>query len=492
VKVTGDSLNTLGFGSYLNGASPNQVEYTSITASSNYSTGTAGGNGTARLEISLGGGASNENEITAVLAGGDATRATTSSSALDASQNLSTNTGTLDIAVNGTTFNINLGTANPTTRETIAATINNSISAQGRAYLNSSNQIVIESNTVGSSGSVQILASSSATSLSFSGLTAGSAITGTNASLGNVLDQLNDAIQGDADLRAAGIRAVQSGSAIQLESTNGTFFRVASRVTGSDTADIGFGNLGSSYAGPLTQNGALTNNRVNSGGAEATALLGFTNITNGADDQSVTISALDANGVAQTSTVTLRNDASGRSGRSVDEAVAAINSALQASNSTSLRNIVAVKESDGTNEGIRFIGATKNFSVQASTTLNGGGINTSSSNNFAASTLAGGSNLVIDNQSSAEAAVTALASAVSTLGRAQAVVGRGQNQFNFAINLASSQLTNLAASESRIRDADLAAEAANLSKAQISVQAGVAALAQANSAPQAVLSLLRG
>ncbi len=44
----------------------------------------------------------------------------------------------------------------------------------------------------------------------------------------------------------------------------------------------------------------------------------------------------------------------------------------------------------------------------------------------------------------------------------------------------------------RIRDADLASEAANLSKAQVLQQAGIAALAQANSAPQAVLSLLKG
>ena len=65
------------------------------------------------------------------------------------------------------------------------------------------------------------------------------------------------------------------------------------------------------------------------------------------------------------------------------------------------------------------------------------------------------------------------------------------NQFNYAINLAQSQLTNLATAESRIRDADLASEAANLTKAQILMQAGVAALAQANAAPQAVLSLLK-
>ncbi len=88
--------------------------------------------------------------------------------------------------------------------------------------------------------------------------------------------------------------------------------------------------------------------------------------------------------------------------------------------------------------------------------------------------------------------MNALAEAVKTLGVQQANVGKAQNQLNYAVSLASTQLTNLAASESRIRDADLAAEAANLTKAQILQQAGIAAMAQANSAPQAVLSLLRG
>ncbi len=82
--------------------------------------------------------------------------------------------------------------------------------------------------------------------------------------------------------------------------------------------------------------------------------------------------------------------------------------------------------------------------------------------------------------------------AVKALGAAQAIVGKSENVMNYATSLASTQLTNLASSESQIRDADLAAQAANLSKAQILSQAGVAALAQANSAPQAVLSLLKG
>jgi flagellin len=109
----------------------------------------------------------------------------------------------------------------------------------------------------------------------------------------------------------------------------------------------------------------------------------------------------------------------------------------------------------------------------------------------ASATTGAGATASIATQESAQSAVSALAEAVVSLGQAQAVVGRGQNQFNFAVNLASSQLTNLAAAESRIRDADLAEEAANLTKAQILLQAGVSALAQANSAPEQVLSLLR-
>jgi flagellin len=74
----------------------------------------------------------------------------------------------------------------------------------------------------------------------------------------------------------------------------------------------------------------------------------------------------------------------------------------------------------------------------------------------------------------------------------QGKVGTGQNQLQYAIQLAQSQITSFSAAESRIRDADVAQEAANLTKGQVLQQASIAALAQANSAPQAVLSLLRG
>lgn len=73
----------------------------------------------------------------------------------------------------------------------------------------------------------------------------------------------------------------------------------------------------------------------------------------------------------------------------------------------------------------------------------------------------------------------------------QGKVGTGQNKLMYSIALAQSQISNFSTAESRIRDADVAAEAANLTKVQVLSQASMAAMAQANSAPQQVLALLR-
>jgi len=91
----------------------------------------------------------------------------------------------------------------------------------------------------------------------------------------------------------------------------------------------------------------------------------------------------------------------------------------------------------------------------------------------------------------AKTAITSIDAAITALGTAQSSVGTGENDLNYAINLAQSQIANYSAADSRIRDADVAAEAANLTKAQVLQQASMAAMAQANAAPQAVLALLR-
>ena len=84
--------------------------------------------------------------------------------------------------------------------------------------------------------------------------------------------------------------------------------------------------------------------------------------------------------------------------------------------------------------------------------------------------------------------VDAALTSVSTL---RSTLGAIQNRFQSTINSLSAVSENLSASRSRILDTDFAAETANLTRAQILQQAGTAMVAQANSVPQNVLSLLR-
>jgi flagellin len=97
----------------------------------------------------------------------------------------------------------------------------------------------------------------------------------------------------------------------------------------------------------------------------------------------------------------------------------------------------------------------------------------------------------IDTSANALTAITDISAAVQSLGSVQGAVGTGENNLQYAIGLAQSQITNQSASESQIRDANIAQEAANLTKSQTLQQSSVAALAQANSAPQTLLKLLQ-
>jgi flagellin len=85
--------------------------------------------------------------------------------------------------------------------------------------------------------------------------------------------------------------------------------------------------------------------------------------------------------------------------------------------------------------------------------------------------------------------VDAALTSVSTL---RSTLGAIQNRFQSTINSLQAVAENLSASRGRIQDTDFAMETANLTRAQILQQAGTAMVAQANSAPQNVLSLLRG
>jgi flagellin len=99
--------------------------------------------------------------------------------------------------------------------------------------------------------------------------------------------------------------------------------------------------------------------------------------------------------------------------------------------------------------------------------------------------------LSIATAGDASTAVATVASAVTTLGTVQGQVGTLQNRLSYAISLASQQVVSTKAAESRIRDANMAEESANLTRFNILTQSGIAALAQANQSSGNVLALLR-
>jgi flagellin len=134
-------------------------------------------------------------------------------------------------------------------------------------------------------------------------------------------------------------------------------------------------------------------------------------------------------------------------------AISSINSQLQSAGITDIQAVDSSSANPGTG-GV--------FSLQGSST-------------FAATGPAGdiGTFNAASGSGGALGAINAVTAAVQLLGKVQGTVGAGENDLNYAIGLANSQITNL-------------------TKAQVLEQASVAAMAQANSAPQAILSLLKG
>lgn len=98
--------------------------------------------------------------------------------------------------------------------------------------------------------------------------------------------------------------------------------------------------------------------------------------------------------------------------------------------------------------------------------------------------------LTVDTHANAQAAIEAIDTEISSVSTARAELGAYQNRFDHTIKNLNVAVENLSASESRIRDTDMAQEMMNFTRSQILSQAGTAMLAQANQVPQGVLRLL--
>ena len=103
----------------------------------------------------------------------------------------------------------------------------------------------------------------------------------------------------------------------------------------------------------------------------------------------------------------------------------------------------------------------------------------------------GVASLATTSQTGAESAISALDDAIDAVSSARADIGATMSRFEFRSDTIATTTENLEASESAIRDVDVAAEQAKLSAAEVKTQAAVAAAAQANQMPQQLLNLLQ-
>lgn len=97
----------------------------------------------------------------------------------------------------------------------------------------------------------------------------------------------------------------------------------------------------------------------------------------------------------------------------------------------------------------------------------------------------------LDTATEAKAMLTVIDAAIGVLSTKQGSAGAAQNRLGYANANLSTTIQNYTAAQSTIRDVDMASEMTNFTKNQILVQAGTAMLAQANMAPQQVLSLFK-
>lgn len=441
-------------------------------------------------------------------------------------------TESVKVNLNGTDYSLAITSAD--TRAAVLSNLNTAIAASGvKATLDGSNNLLF---TASNGQSVQAQVSGDAKntlglgtfSLAATNTTAASALTASDTqhiqiaigsqtvdlgalSVGateiTALTALNNAFAGNSLTSAAALTAVDNGGKIEIQSGNSTSFRL--NAYGQTTNGFGFGTStsvdSSAVATVSAVAGGTSSPSSDANGTSTSGFLHFRGISIGGASQTVSVTANDSSGAAHAITFSLNST----NAKNIDTVISTINTQLLQSNDSTLQDIVAVKDNSSGTNGIRLVSNLPGFNLSVGSTAAGTGTTTTNiaqgiftvdgSNNevqgqavIQSSTLGTGSTADISSQSGAENAVTALASAVAALGNAQASVGKGENLFNYAVTLATSQSTNEAAAESQIRDANLAQEAANLTKAQILVQAGTAALAQANSAPQAILSLLKG
>lgn len=174
--------------------------------------------------------------------------------------------------------------------------------------------------------------------------------------------------------------------------------------------------------------------------------------------------------------VQANNSTSANDLSSLDAEYQALNTEIGRSLGATKFNGVAILAAGGAGAKVFQVGANANETISVTTA------------NMTATAAAGGDLLSAAN---ATTALGAIDTALDAVNGERAMYGATQNRFEAVIGSLQVAVENQSAARGRIMDTDFAAETANLSRAQVLQQAGMAMLSQANAVPQNVLSLLR-
>jgi flagellin len=237
-------------------------------------------------------------------------------------------------------------------------------------------------------------------------------------------------------------------------------FQVGANTNAADTITVGVATAMSSTGLGV---GSID---VTTGGSQWTIAPGAVNLTAGATAPTLTVNP-DASGAR---TLDLTGWDTGTTSVSAAKNLATVQAAYDKALNGSGYHVTV--DSFG---GITATGPSK--ALPASTDLAFGG--TTGTPAFSATAANG-----------ATAAVDAIDLAIGVVSTQRANLGAIQNRFEHTINNLNVTVENLTASDSRIRDTDMAQEMTNFTRTQILTQAGTAMLAQANQAPQGILKLL--
>ena len=302
----------------------------------------------------------------------------------------------------------------------------------------------------------------------------------------------------------------------KLYKATGSAATHANAMAADDDVTITVGGSTISLGVP-TDDGVSTNQGTSSAAAYKSAIdaLGknffveaSTTYNNGAQDVTQSGGVLDGtNNVVindvEISGFTLSSDSSTQIAEYINANVDGVTASLDSSDELTLtaadgRNIEIVANGTGaaltgraagTHHGKLTITSGQSFSITQDTTdfLGMGGVSVSSS----VDTTADVNQLNVTTKDNANKAVMIIDYAIESINSQRATIGAQTNRINSVVNTLSAVAENMSAANSRIRDADFAAETAAMTRNQILQQAAVSVLAQANQGPQIALSLLR-